>query len=320
MATAAAAHRQAMNQETSSPEERSNTMTTNGSRNSTSYFRSRARSSTNDSVTPGAPQSAGADGESFMTARSDFAHLQNEGEVLLGGRPTIDRDDPYQRALAAHSTTQTKKVPTLNNHGIPPATPSRRRPGWMGSLRRALNAVSTADRSFSFTSSTEPYKDDPRSVSSSPTKERAGKMGRSPRRAASDGAALLRQKRGQSDWSEKDWAPYRDDPDAGDWGDQRPSDDQRRAEEDWDVEGAASRRDVQVMFTVPKAKLRVVNDDMDRASLRSASDSAVSRNGSVKYLRREESVKTLRAFVENELLRLASTEEEKDEEEKQKAS
>ncbi|KAK0270158.1 hypothetical protein LTR35_014406 [Friedmanniomyces endolithicus] len=45
-------------------------------------------------------------------------------------------------------------------------------------------------------------------------------------------------------------------------------------EEDWDVEGAARKRDVQVMFTVPKARLRVVNADMDRASMRSASEGA----------------------------------------------
>jgi hypothetical protein len=38
-------------------------------------------------------------------------------------------------------------------------------------------------------------------------------------------------------------------------------------EEDWDVEAAVERRVVQVMFTVPKSKLRVVNADVDRNSL-----------------------------------------------------
>lgn len=36
---------------------------------------------------------------------------------------------------------------------------------------------------------------------------------------------------------------------------------------DWDVEAAVERRVVQVMFTVPKSKLRVVNADVDRSSL-----------------------------------------------------
>jgi hypothetical protein len=38
-------------------------------------------------------------------------------------------------------------------------------------------------------------------------------------------------------------------------------------EDDWDVEAAVERRVVQVMFTVPRSKLRVVNADPDRSSL-----------------------------------------------------
>jgi hypothetical protein len=41
------------------------------------------------------------------------------------------------------------------------------------------------------------------------------------------------------------------------------------SEADWDVEAAVERRVVQVMFTVPKSKLRVVNADVDRSSLMS---------------------------------------------------
>jgi hypothetical protein len=40
-----------------------------------------------------------------------------------------------------------------------------------------------------------------------------------------------------------------------------------REEEDWDVEAAAERRLVQVMFTVPKSRLRVVNADVERSSI-----------------------------------------------------
>ncbi|KAF2261466.1 hypothetical protein CC78DRAFT_355829 [Lojkania enalia] len=38
-------------------------------------------------------------------------------------------------------------------------------------------------------------------------------------------------------------------------------------DEDWDVEAAVERRVVQVCFTVPKSRLRVVNADVDRASV-----------------------------------------------------
>jgi len=34
-------------------------------------------------------------------------------------------------------------------------------------------------------------------------------------------------------------------------------------DEDWDVEAAVERRVVQVMFTVPKTRLRVVNADVE---------------------------------------------------------
>jgi hypothetical protein len=38
-------------------------------------------------------------------------------------------------------------------------------------------------------------------------------------------------------------------------------------EDDWDVEAAVERRVVQVMFTVPKSRLRVVNADVDGSSI-----------------------------------------------------
>lgn len=49
-------------------------------------------------------------------------------------------------------------------------------------------------------------------------------------------------------------------------------------QDDWDVETAAAKRDVQVMFTLPKARLRVVNADPDRMSQRSISEGGVSVN------------------------------------------
>lgn len=41
--------------------------------------------------------------------------------------------------------------------------------------------------------------------------------------------------------------------------------------DDWDIESAIAKRDVQVMFTLPKARLRVVNADPDSLSQRSVS-------------------------------------------------
>lgn len=92
-----------------------------------------------------------------------------------------------------------------------------------------------------------------------------------PQRTASAGANLWRRKQGKSDWEES-----RDDrgygalgdgaggvhrsfttaaPAAIGWG-------ERAEDEEWDVEKAVQGRQVQVMFTVPKERLRVVNRDI----------------------------------------------------------
>ncbi|KAK5127404.1 hypothetical protein LTR85_006743 [Meristemomyces frigidus] len=294
----------------SSSDARTRTMSTNGGRKSPFYFQNRTRSSTTGSAREGPPNSASTDGDSFTTAKTNFAELQSQGEALLGGRP-VDRDDPYQRALAAHSSTRENvPSPAYDDGMLPPIT--RRRQGWMGSLRRALNAVSISDRSFSMTGSSEKYADEQPSSTSSPVKDRQRANVGAPRRTVSDGGALLRQKRGQRDWEDAQWPRYRDDPDPGDWGEAARSPTERQeAEDDWDVEGAASKRDVQMMFTVPKARLRVVNADMDRMSLRSASDGALSRTGSLNQLRHEASVRTLRTRSDAEKLFLPATAEEK---------
>jgi hypothetical protein len=53
-------------------------------------------------------------------------------------------------------------------------------------------------------------------------------------------------------------------------------------EEDWDVERAVQNRVVQVMFTVPKEKLRVVNHDFDEDGSVISGNSLKSKKGSGK--------------------------------------
>ncbi|QIW96866.1 hypothetical protein AMS68_002384 [Peltaster fructicola] len=278
-AAAAAAHvrGKAVEVETQS-EVRTDTMSTFG-RTSPVSRRTVARSSTNGSSSASEPKSAGAYAESFHTARSKAA--KHEGDALYGGQ---DYDDPYGRALAADNNT----MPSLQ-YG-----PTRRRQGILGSLRKAIGVIAATDRTMSLTSRGNTYDQLP-STNSSPTKERRNPVD-NVRRTVSDGGALLRQKRGRHDWADGAWPPYHDDPDPGDWGEHgRTSLEKKQAEEEWDVEDAAGKRDVQIMFTVPKSRLRVVNADMDRASLRSVSDGALSRAGSMRVVRREESRNALNA-------------------------
>jgi hypothetical protein len=272
--------------------------------------------------------------ESFRTAQSSFAHLQAEGEALLGGNPerprpgtsssnsNTYRDTEGTNSRAATATPATSYALDMTTNSRP-VTRERRR-SWLGSVRRVLTrSASGAERTRSLTTTMsyhERYTDNP----ISPVEQSAADNRKSfpaasspPRRAASD-ASFWRSRRGQQDWLE-DEQDIRWKRTAGDdWGtpedialaererqrqewrergkmlvnmipdneplptprtpirsdelgilttDERPC--TPASEADWDVEAAVERRVVQVMFTVPKSKLRVVNADVDRSSLMS---------------------------------------------------
>jgi hypothetical protein len=103
-----------------------------------------------------------------------------------------------------------------------------------------------------------------------------------PRRTASAAATFLKAQRGAKDWNEEIHIPAKPPSEAMSStvirrkpvpGQAKPvveSDPEEDGEGDWDVEAAVERRVVQVMFTVPKEKLRVVN--ADALSLLSKSD------------------------------------------------
>lgn len=142
---------------------------------------------------------------------------------------------------------------------------------WMGSVRRAFTG---ADRSMS----TSPQQE------LSPASSRASYYYTEegiPRRAASTGTMIWQTRQGARDWDvDAERVASRD---GG--RDAVPSD---GGDEEWDVESAVERRMVQVMFTVPREKLRVVNGgpDLDGDSILSAAtkepDDAADATGSRK--------------------------------------
>ncbi|CAG5137725.1 uncharacterized protein ALTATR162_LOCUS185 [Alternaria atra] len=275
--------------------------------------------------------------DSFHTPQSTFAHLQAQGEALLGGNPerprpdtgssesTTHRDTERSNSRAATATPATSFA--LDLATVPRPATKERRMSWLGSVRKVLTrSVSSAERTRSLTTAMafhEPYRDDPISpVNASPSSNRYSLPATSstPQRAASD-ASFWRNRRGKQDWLEEeqdpawrrtagdDWGAPEDiamaererarqewrergnllvninsDDDLppphtpikpGQLGVPRPSFGDERpctpaSEADWDVEAAVERRVVQVMFTVPKSKLRVVNADVaDGASIMS---------------------------------------------------
>ena len=165
--------------------------------------------------------------------------------------------ESYPTASASIPWAQPEGEALLRNQqalGQPSPTRSQSRAkGWMGSVRRAFTGM---ERS----SSTSPENND--STSSSPTKPNYSK-GDLPKRASSTNAVLWQKRRGARDWDVEDKEGE---------GERHDANDHDGHDEEWDVESAVERRVVQVMFTVPKEKLRVVNrgPDGDGESLLSA--------------------------------------------------
>ncbi|KFZ23293.1 hypothetical protein V502_02229 [Pseudogymnoascus sp. VKM F-4520 (FW-2644)] len=208
------------------------------------YYTNGSISPTSDrsggTLTAPPPRSAGSGSvsggsASFVTALSggSFPALRVEAETLL----------PRPGEWESGSPSKSKGL--------------KKPPGWLGSLKKVFGqeewvsgpGVEEGERYVDSPSPTraafgsEPYRD-----------EDTG-----PRRTASAGAMLWRRKQGRGDWE--------DSADEGAAG-RRPysvagleTAPQGEEEEEWDVEKAVRGRVVQVMFTVPKERLRVVNQD-----------------------------------------------------------
>jgi threonine/homoserine/homoserine lactone efflux protein len=227
------------------------------------------------------PQSAGSGTGSFATAHTSFPALQAEGETLLP-RPG---EEVYSYD---HETTPTPSTPSPDSA---PGSPSKTktpaigkgRSSWLGSLRRAFVGDSASDNARGI---------NPTAISPSPTHvEQASEA--KPRRTVSASATLLRRKQGRGDWEDSEdleirpRGTARSSTFAGDVASGTASTTGEYGEDDeWDVERAVQNRVVQIMFTVPKEKLRVVNQDV--ADDKSEVASLKSRKGSNRSVRESE--------------------------------
>ena len=162
--------------------------------------------------------------------------------------------------------------------------------GLLGSVKRVFSGtgqVSVQDRVANFEN---------RSEGSSPTKSQPEMSERSP----VDGQPFWRHKRGARDWNHEDEGESSTAPQKSMTVRRKPLPNQvikidDELDDDWDVETAVQRRVVQVMFTVPKEKLRVVN--ADALSLLSSNRSDVDRD---EDLERERDVKRMSSVREGD--------------------
>jgi hypothetical protein len=260
------------------------------------------------------PSSCSATSSSFTTAHTSqsLSGLRAEGESLLP-RPheDISPGSPSKRKAAAFSLRQQQG-------------------GWLGSLKRVFIGTDDGNASMGSgsarSSPTRGYRSP--SFSNSPTRADYGVIlggaGPAPRRAVSATAAMWRRKQGKDDWQDSaepaeqqrrantlsldgsgSWRSRLGDHTGGGYdssgigGEVRQGEEDEEEEEEWDIERAVERRVVQVMFTVPKEKLRVVNQDV-------AADES-SETGSLK-----ESKKVLEPPLEEEEQRERIVESEKE--------
>ncbi|KAG0646924.1 hypothetical protein D0Z07_6104 [Hyphodiscus hymeniophilus] len=220
------------------------------------------------------PGSSGSGGSSsFTTAHTSFTVLQAEGEALLP-RPDgfgSGENSPRSHPDSSSSPSKSKSPPFAKGQQM----------GWLGSLRKGFfkggeSGSGNSSPSSQLLSSREP----------SPV--RVGASGSPPRRTVSAGATLWRRKQGRGDWEDSaDFDPGRRSNtftgDTATMGMSSVSGMGHDDDDDWDIERAVQNRLVQVMFTVPKERLRVVNrtegdDGSEIESLRS-------KKGSNKSLR-----------------------------------
>ena len=204
--------------------------------------------------------------DSYSTAQTNISHRQAENDSLL-----FDDQNPT-------GPSSPSKLPREKPR---PAS------GWvMNTMRRALTMTRRPDNRDSFTSSTGQASgiDRRSTVMGSGSPQQSPSM---PRRTVSASAELFRRKQGAKDWNAKRVSDdvfntprstrndiFRDAP--GYLGNDAFEDEDDV--HDWDLEGTAEGRRVQMTFTVPREKLRVVN--ATAGDLDNLSEMSVSRPGS----------------------------------------
>ncbi|KAK2616834.1 hypothetical protein QQS21_000211 [Conoideocrella luteorostrata] len=167
------------------------------------------------------PKPSSSSSSSYNTARSGFGALQAEGPALLTG------------------TTPSNPNPNYEDEDTnAPSSPSKTKPrkSWLGSLGRVFSQSGGSPPTVS--------------PELSPTRQDVDLYGGDYEPSTGLRGELLRRKQGRQDWEDHAANQVRDGVDGG------PS---AAQENEWDIERAVEQRLVQVMFTVPKERLRVVN-------------------------------------------------------------
>ncbi|KAK3984071.1 hypothetical protein QBC44DRAFT_253711 [Cladorrhinum sp. PSN332] len=199
-----------------------------------------------------AGEESSSSAKTFSTAKSSFPVLQAEGPGLLsslydgGPREKEEEDADYVYVAPPGSPS---KSPSRRQSGIANGNPGNRR-SWFGSLRRVFSGGTNTPESSSGGSNTSlnrgGMEEDGSGGGIGGDYQGLGLGGL----GTGGGLLLQRRKQGKEAWE------------GGQRGNGGEGDD-----DDWDVERAVEQRLVQIMFTVPKERLRVVNAEVECASV-----------------------------------------------------
>lgn len=206
--------------------------------------------------------SSGSSAKTYSTAKSNFASLQAEGPGLLLGSKAQNRHSYPQGPGNHHPSPLEQEYHAYyyeedphpapgqeeeDEYGMPPGSPSKSKPrrSWFGSLRRVFSGGTPSPSASS--------------RGDSPTLPDSGNADSSSRLLVGmgpNGQLLTKRKQGREAW-EAHLLGIEPPPAGG------SADGNGGEEGEWDVEKAVEQRLVQVMFTVPKERLRVVNAEIE---------------------------------------------------------
>lgn len=187
---------------------------------------------------------------SYMTAKS-IPTLQQEGPTLLLGRP---------RAISAiENVADDWDMSPLSPGGSPSKSKPPRR-SWFGSLRRVFSGGHSSGSSNGTSSLRTDTESPTHGESSDYDRFGLGSLGL----GGVEAGLLLKRKQGRSAW-DGDGAPGPSS--SGGGGGHGHGAGEGWDEDDWDIEKAVEQRLVQVMFSVPKERLRIVNGEPDIISI-----------------------------------------------------
>lgn len=209
--------------------------------------------------------------ETFSSARTSIGPIvPGEDQALLSridSRALADERDAWATPPESPVKQYASQSYDYNRTSSLGSQAGRKAMGLLGSVKRVFTGTGQVDVSNRVAQFESPGAGG-RSDGTSPIKDQQPQMSEVPQRATSASATFWRGKQGKRDW--EDGAL----PESGNVDllgtVRRKALPGQENEDDWDPEEAVQNRVVQVMFTVPKEKLRVVN--VDNLSLLSKSD------------------------------------------------